>query len=241
MRHGNEPPPSKRPAAPGWSQPASGWFERLQKMEKEGDPEADAVARGIAKIPDSFAILDRFFLDIDRNGALPKRDKHPGVPGKVWTFFAKTPSAQKFEKAVDLFRKSGFGVPLVLLASSLPQCYAHPDGARVLLSSGGFASNPRRRIFETAQFVFDVTAPDGFEAHGQGSGPRSMPGPASPSRESPARACAPARGRPRRGRRPSRCARRGRRRPASVPAEPPLGTLAGPRDASRWRAGDCRR
>lgn len=71
---------------------------------------------------------------------------------------------QRLENARGLFRKAGFGVPLVLFCSSLPQCYAVPYGARVLVSSGRLETSPKRRLVETAQLVFDVLAPGGLTA-----------------------------------------------------------------------------
>jgi squalene cyclase len=80
----------------------------------------------------------------------------------------------KIRDAQDLFRRAGFGVPLVLFCSSLPQCYAVPDGAKVLLDAGRIATNPRSRMIETAQFVFDVLALDGLTKPADGDAERAI-------------------------------------------------------------------
>jgi len=51
---------------------------------------------------------------------------------------------------------------------SLPYCYAAADGAMVLQLSERMRNDTGRRLFETADFVWDVMAPDAFEKLGSG-------------------------------------------------------------------------
>lgn len=51
---------------------------------------------------------------------------------------------------------------------SLPFCYAAADGARVLHLSELIRNNPGKRLLDTAEYVWDIMAPDAFEAQGKG-------------------------------------------------------------------------
>ena len=51
---------------------------------------------------------------------------------------------------------------------SLPYCYAAANGASVLSKSKKIMEDPKTRLSETAQFVFDVMRPNAFEANGNG-------------------------------------------------------------------------
>ena len=51
---------------------------------------------------------------------------------------------------------------------SLPYCYAAADGARVLDLSERIKNKPEHRLNETADFVWDVMAPNAFKPDGKG-------------------------------------------------------------------------
>ncbi|MGI4022278.1 MAG: oxygenase MpaB family protein [Janthinobacterium lividum] len=51
---------------------------------------------------------------------------------------------------------------------SLPYCYAAADGARVLDLSARIKNTPEHRLNETADFVWEVMAPDAFKPEGKG-------------------------------------------------------------------------
>lgn len=51
---------------------------------------------------------------------------------------------------------------------SLPYCYAAADGARVLDLSERIKNKPEHRLNETADFVWDVMAPNAFKPEGKG-------------------------------------------------------------------------
>ena len=51
---------------------------------------------------------------------------------------------------------------------SLPYCYAAADGAMVLQLSERMRNDTGKRLFDTADFVWDVMAPDAFERLGSG-------------------------------------------------------------------------
>lgn len=51
---------------------------------------------------------------------------------------------------------------------SLPYCYAAADGAKVLDLSERIRNKPEHRLGETADFIWDVMAPNAFEPEGKG-------------------------------------------------------------------------
>jgi squalene cyclase len=148
----------------------------FDQLAEHGDSEADEViARVFAK--DQTRLLHAVFDLLVRNEDVPPRDRLPravaAVDPSVWDFFESTrglPAVdpKEIRLAQSLFKRAGFGVPLALFCSSLPQCYAFPDGARLLFSAGDFVTNARRRLVETAQLVFDVATPGGLEPQGRG-------------------------------------------------------------------------
>jgi len=96
------------------------------------------------------------------------------LPPKTHSYFAQTgtlPSwadPARIRVAQDLFVRCGWGAGAVLFCSSLPQCYAFPEGARVLLYTQGTSRHAWRRIIETGQLVFDVAAEGGLDPGGAG-------------------------------------------------------------------------
>lgn len=51
---------------------------------------------------------------------------------------------------------------------SLPYCYAAAEGAKVLYLTERLRDRPAKRLLDTAEFVWDVMAPDAFEPEGKG-------------------------------------------------------------------------
>ena len=84
----------------------------------------------------------------------------PGLPS--WTDPERTRAGE------DFFGRWGLYVPLVLICSSLPECYGASKGVQVLHLTARLASDTRRRIVETAQMVHDVMAPGGMEVGAPG-------------------------------------------------------------------------
>ena len=74
----------------------------------------------------------------------------------------------KLELAARLFERCSFAVATALFCSSLPQCFAFPEGARVLAASSSFESTPAGGCVETAHFVFDVARRGGLVGDGRG-------------------------------------------------------------------------
>ena len=129
----------------------------LHAMRQVADEEADAVIRQIFQEGDEAAV-DAIFARITRSDeAIPS-----GLPPKALSYFettAELPSwadPEQIAVAQRLFTRVGWATATGLFCSSLPQAYAARNGARVLLGTGGMTVHVERRIFETAQFLFDV-------------------------------------------------------------------------------------
>jgi squalene cyclase len=146
-----------------WHEPA------LEPLVFEGDPLADAVIRELFAGGQTDAV----------NGLLRTlaRTADPvpaNLPPLTHAFFRDTAilpawvNRDRIRKAQELFERCGWGVGAVLFCSSLPQCYAFPEGARVLLYTQGTSRHAWRRIIETAQLVFDVASEGGLDAQGAG-------------------------------------------------------------------------
>ncbi len=77
-------------------------------------------------------------------------------------------SATDFQKNATFFEANVQQILTVLGLYSLPYCYAGANGARVLVSSEKILSQPKTRLMETAQFVFDVCQKDAFHPENRG-------------------------------------------------------------------------
>jgi hypothetical protein len=71
-------------------------------------------------------------------------------------------------RAERVFRQWGPQITLSLLFGSLAGGYAASHLAHLLLGVSRLESDPRRRVFETAQLLFDVLGPDGLKPGGRG-------------------------------------------------------------------------
>ncbi|MBL8950368.1 MAG: DUF2236 domain-containing protein [Myxococcaceae bacterium] len=141
---------------------------QLEAMRAVGDPEADQVVRAVFSSGEAGAVnrlLGRLFT---ADGPLP-----PELPDVVEQYFAAhraLPSwvdPVRLKLAQELFARHGWLVAAGLFASSLPQAYCAAKGARVLMQSQRMSSHVRQRVFETAQFLFDVCDVGAFEAGGR--------------------------------------------------------------------------
>jgi hypothetical protein len=140
---------------------------RLEKARFESDDPADAAVTAIqrAGLPHVAPLI----ATITRT-----RDLVPaGLPAPAAAMFEDTqlPSwadPTRLALAQALFERCGWGAALSLFASSLPQCYACAEGAKILVHTEELRRNPQRRILETAQFVFDVTAKNAFGPQSRG-------------------------------------------------------------------------
>jgi squalene cyclase len=142
----------------------------LDEMRQTSDPEADAVIASVfasGQIDSINNIIGPLFSSDD-----PVPD---ALPKEMRDYFAKydqLPSwadRRQIEIAQQLFVKYGWEVAMALFCSSLPQAYAAKRGAHVLVQTHATTDDRlQQRIFETAQFIFDVMDPGSFGANGRG-------------------------------------------------------------------------
>jgi hypothetical protein len=143
--------------------------ELLDRMRHRADPEADTV---VARYFDETAGAGphHFFRQLAANTELPREECSPAVieyldedpPLPRWA------DPEKMRLGEEFFGRWGLYVPLVLICSSLPECYGAAKGVQVLHLTARLASDTRRRIVETAQMVLDVMAPGGMEVGADG-------------------------------------------------------------------------
>jgi len=74
----------------------------------------------------------------------------------------------RLRRAQEFARRNLFGITVGLFCASLPLSYTARSGARILRLAGRMSGDIDRRIHETARFVLDVLAPNGFDAGGAG-------------------------------------------------------------------------
>lgn len=70
-------------------------------------------------------------------------------------------------KGQAFFDENASDIMLLLGLLSLPYCYAAANGAEVLIQSKRILEDPEKRLLETAEFVFNVTAKDAFAEEGK--------------------------------------------------------------------------
>lgn len=135
----------------------------LDDLRGRGDAVGDdVVARYFAERPDQVPrqLLGRLVHheDLDPEDRSPAvsayLEDEPALP--AWA------NASAIRRAEEVFELYGPQVLSALLLASLPESYAGAKGAQLLLLTMRLASNPTRRLIETAQMVIDVLSPSGL-------------------------------------------------------------------------------
>jgi squalene cyclase len=133
------------------------------------DPVADAIVDEIHR-EGELAGVNRLLRTIFEND-----DPIPaGLDARAARYFVETeelpPWADRarIARAQQLFADHGAQITFGLFCSSLPQAYAAANGALVLRHTGAMTGRVRQRIFETAQFLFDVLDVGGLDPKGRG-------------------------------------------------------------------------
>ncbi|MEX2080449.1 MAG: oxygenase MpaB family protein [Dehalococcoidia bacterium] len=143
--------------------------EYLDRSRRVGDPEADAVVASLV----SEGGLDAgraVFRTLVKNtqparGSLPPGADHYLTSEAVlppWT------NPELLKQGEDVFAKYGMEICLCLLCGSLPLGYGAVHVAHLLHMTGRLETDARRRVFETAQMLFDVFGGDGLGPEGAG-------------------------------------------------------------------------
>jgi len=75
---------------------------------------------------------------------------------------------EKLLKGSRFFTRHSDTIMSLLGLLSLPYCYAAADGAMVLYLTERLRDRPAKRLSDTADFIWDVMAPDAFSKEGKG-------------------------------------------------------------------------
>ncbi|MCB9598440.1 MAG: DUF2236 domain-containing protein [Sandaracinaceae bacterium] len=143
--------------------------DRLEQLRGVCDPPADAVADAIFAEGDIGSINAMLATILDNDDPIP-----PGLPPAARAFFDATDDMPawadpaKIARAQQLFAEDGLYITFGFFCSSLPQSYCAAHGAGVLVETGALLDRVRQRIFETAQFLFDVLDAGSLDPGGRG-------------------------------------------------------------------------
>jgi hypothetical protein len=156
------------PAAMGPTLPEPLRDEFLDRMRRQGDPTADTAAAslfrgGVAEVTALLGGMTRSDAPLPHN-----------LPPALADYFAATAALPdwadpaQIATAQNVFIRHGWEVALSLFHVALPQGYAAGPCARSLCQTRNMLDRARHRIFETAQFLFDVLEPGGLAPGGRG-------------------------------------------------------------------------
>ena len=128
----------------------------MDSMRKVTDPGADEVIAEIFSRGQVDAVNSLMNTIFRTTEALP-----PGLPPEAAAYFKDTAlpgwaDPAQLALAQQLFTRTGWQLAMGLFCSSLPQAYAAAKGAHVITQTQGMTKHTKQRIFETAQFLFDV-------------------------------------------------------------------------------------
>ncbi|WP_051295943.1 oxygenase MpaB family protein [Eisenibacter elegans] len=142
--------------------------QQLATKRQEGDAAADAVVQEMFANTAHTAQYMRQLHSIKTNQDLTKAGLSPFLQEYFSQHQQLPPWAdtQAMNRASVFFDKHTQPVLLLLGLLSLPYCYAAALGAKVLCYTERIRSQTYQRLGETAQFVVDVTAPQGFGEQG---------------------------------------------------------------------------
>lgn len=141
----------------------------LALLRDEMDPPADAMVEQLFR--------DGSVDAVNRVLGLLFRSDEPvpaGLPAPVRAYLDATgqlpawADPARIALAQALFTRAGWQVAASLFCSALPQAYAAAHGAHVLTQTQGMTRHVRQRIFETAQFLFDVLDEGALAPGGRG-------------------------------------------------------------------------
>ncbi|MGH2726932.1 MAG: oxygenase MpaB family protein, partial [Actinomycetota bacterium] len=169
-----EPDPGGRIRWLPWLTPelskGSRWSDSLlDRMRQVADPEADDIVAEYFEGAGEHG-PHKFFRQLVERHDLPPQECSPAVvefldarpPLPAWA------DPDRLRRGEEFFGRWGLYVPLVLICSSLPECYAAKKGVQVLRLTARLATDPKRRVVETAQMVLDVMSPGGMQPGARG-------------------------------------------------------------------------
>lgn len=145
------------------------WAEVLNRKRADGDPLADDAITEIARTHGTDKVNEIFASLVRNDDIVPEE-----LPDRVEQFMRDSEhlpdwaDPDQLRAATTVFAEHGLQITMLLLGVSLPVLYAAAPGAHVLTMTQRMTTHLDRRIYETAQFVLDVTAEDAFAPDGFG-------------------------------------------------------------------------
>lgn len=141
---------------------------KLDPMRQVTDPPADDVIAAIfarGQVDAVNGLMNSIFRTTE---PLPS-----GLPPEAAAYFSDTAlppwaDPKQLALAQQLFTRTGWQIAMGLFCSSLPQAYAAAHGAHVITQTQGMTKHTKQRIFETAQFLFDVMDEGALAPGGRG-------------------------------------------------------------------------
>lgn len=140
----------------------------LSEMRQQTDPLADQAVEALY-VSANKAHFRKLFNVLTRNDyAIP-----PEFQIEVKEYLERTrhvpayADMKRMAKGAHFFGRHAHSLMALLGMFSLPYCYAAAHGARVLYFSEQLRTEPSKRLAETGQYIFDITAKNAFSANGK--------------------------------------------------------------------------
>jgi hypothetical protein len=148
----------------------SKWSDALlDPMRELGDPLADGPVAAVLERGGADAVnaLMQTLVRVDQlvPEALPPEIRAylaDALPLPDWA------DLDKIKRGQQLFERWGLEIACCLFCASLPSAYAAAKGVKVLYLTARLATDARRRVMETGQFLIDVANVGGLGENGEG-------------------------------------------------------------------------
>lgn len=145
-------------------------FEFLAAMRQQGDNVADSLIAEVFADDTQKSSFKTLLDSINLNSDLQKVGDFYAIK-EAFVISTQLPvwaDEKLMTKGATFFAVYASAIMNLLGLLSLPYCYAAADGARVLDLSERIKNTPEHRLNETADFVWDVMAPNAFKPDGKG-------------------------------------------------------------------------
>jgi len=142
---------------------------KLNQLRHHGDPVADRAVEAVFSRGGVSEVNKLMHTLVRVDQPIPAQ-----LPAEVQKFLKETVNLpdwadpSKIERGQKLFELSGLEITLCLFCASLPSSYAASKAVQVLHLTAQLDTNTRRRVMETAQFLFDVLSKGSLGKRGKG-------------------------------------------------------------------------